>query len=262
MEFVESHGHLDDDAFGNDLPLVLESSRAAGVRHFINIGYEPESWKKSLELAASNSDISFALGMHPNSADQWSSETAAELEQLLRSSNPVSIGETGLDFYRDWVDPEPQRAAFRDQLELARQLSLPVILHMRGDVEREITNTLKEYPDVRAVFHSFDGSASLRDFVLERGDFFGLGGLMTRAGSDRLREVLRPVPLESILLETDSPYLVPKGVKERRNTPANLPIIAEHVARLYEVPIERVAEQTSSNARELFALPTMVGGAV
>jgi TatD DNase family protein len=254
MEFVETHGHLDDDAFANDLHQVIDGARAAGVRRFINIGYEPESWTRSLQLADLYPDISYALGMHPNSADRWTNDTAAQLERLLRTSNAVAIGETGLDYFRDWVDRSSQRASFRDQLELARQFSLPVVIHMRGDVEAEIVATLSDFVDVRVVFHSFDGSPELRNFALRRGDFFGLGGLMTRAGSAQLRETLRPVPLESIVLETDSPYLVPKGVKDRRNTPANVPIVAATVAELFGIGVERVAEQTTASAMQVFSL--------
>lgn len=254
MEFVETHGHLDDDAFANDLPRVIDAARAAGVRRFINIGYEPESWGRSIELAQVYPDISYALGMHPNSADRWNNDTATELEHLLRTMSPVAIGETGLDYYREWVDRSSQRAAFRDQLELARQFSLPVVIHMRGNVEDEVIATLADFPDVRIVFHSFDGSDALRDTALSRGALFGLGGLMTRAGSAQLRETLRAIPLESVVLETDSPYLVPKGVKDRRNSPANLIMIATAVAELYGVPVEQVADQTTSNAAEVFSL--------
>ncbi len=262
MEFVETHGHLDDDAFASDLPQVIAAARSAGVRRFINIGYEQESWVRSVALADRYPAVSYALGMHPNSADRWTNDTATELERLLATNEAVAIGETGLDYYRDWVDRSSQRAAFRDQLELGSQFSLPVVIHMRGDVETEMMQTLSEFPGVRVVFHSFDGSPVLRDFALDRGDFFGVGGLMTRAGSSELRETLRSVPLTSMVLETDSPYLTPKGVKERRNTSANLPIIAAALADLLGFEIERVAEQTTANARSVFRLHSdaAVGG--
>jgi TatD DNase family protein len=252
MEFVETHCHLDDDAFAKDLPQVIEAARAAGVRRFINIGYEPESWSRSLELAARFPDVTYALGMHPNSADLWSSETASELERLLNTTDAVAIGETGLDFYREWVDRTSQRVAFRNQLELAQQFALPVVIHMRGDVESEITSALRDFPDVRFIFHSFDGSAELREFAIRRESLLGVGGLMTRVGSATLRETLRTVPLDSIVLETDSPYLVPKGVKDRRNAPANVPIVAAALADLRGVTIDQVAERTSANALEVF----------
>ncbi len=263
MEFIETHGHLDDDAFASDLPEVLDAARAVGVRRFINIGYEPESWVRSSALADRYPDVSYALGMHPNSADRWNNDIASALERLLASGEAVAIGETGLDYYRESVDRSSQRAAFRDQLELARKFALPVVIHMRGDVETEMILTLSEFSDVRVVFHSFDGSPRLRDFALDRGDFFGVGGLMTRAGSSALRETIRAVPLTSIVLETDSPYLTPKGVKDRRNTSANLPIIASALADLLGIEVAQIAEQTTANARDLFRLHAgvVVGGA-
>lgn len=254
MEFVDTHGHLDADAFASDLPQVLDAARAAGVRRFINIGYEPESWDRSIALADRYPDVSYALGMHPNSADRWSNDTASSLERLLGTVEPVAIGETGLDFYREMVDRSAQRAAFRDQLELGRQFSLPVIIHMRGEVESEMIQTLLAFSDVRVLFHSFDGSPKLRDFALHRGDHFGIGGLMTRASSFELRETLRAIPLSSMVLETDSPYLTPKGVKDRRNTSANIPIIASVLADLLGIEVAQIAQQTTANADALFHL--------
>ncbi|MCO5223582.1 MAG: TatD family hydrolase [Thermomicrobiales bacterium] len=252
MEFVDTHCHLDDDAFAVDLAQVLENARSAGIRRFINIGYEPESWARTLELAERYPDIDYALGMHPNSADRWNVDTANELADLIERHGPVAIGETGLDDFREWVDRASQLAAFRDQLELGRRFGLPVVIHMRGDVEEKILSTLSSFPDVRIVFHSFDGSPELRDFAVANGHAIGVGGLMTKVASRALRETLRSVPLESIVLETDSPYLVPRGIKNRRNTPANIPPIARALAELLEIPVEQVAAQTSANARRVF----------
>lgn len=262
MKFVETHCHLDDDAFESDLPSVLDTARAAGIGHFVNIGYEPDSWKRSLLLAESHPEISYVLGMHPNSAELWTEQTKIELSELLKTVRPVGIGETGLDYFRERADHDAQRRAFRDQLMLAREFRLPVVIHMRGEVETEIISLLSDFPDVRAILHSFDGSASLRDFLLERGDLIGVGGLMTRSGSGELREVLRTVPLDSIVLETDSPYLVPRGSKSRRNTPAAIPIVALALAELIECSIDDVARQTTANASRTFgiALAETAGG--
>jgi TatD DNase family protein len=264
MEFIDTHCHLDDDAFENDLPDVLDYAYAVGVRQFVNIGYEPASWTRTLKLAARFPNVSYALGLHPNSADQWSSETAAQLEMLLEQEQPVAIGETGLDFFREHADHDAQREAFRSQLALGQRFELPVVIHMRGDVEREIMSTLGDFPDVRAIVHSFDGSAQLRDFLIDRGDSIGVGGLMTRAGSVELREVLRQVPIDAILLETDSPYLMPKGLKGRRNSPASLPQIATTLAALLGVSAQTVARQTSENAVRVLGLVTTAsqGGAI
>jgi TatD DNase family protein len=233
---------------------VLDSARAAGVQRYVNIGYEPASWIRSIALAERFPDVSYALGIHPNSADKWSDETAEALFDLLEQSRPVAIGETGLDYYWDRVERSSQRAAFRDQLVLAQQFRLPVVIHMRGDIEDEIIAILTEFPDVSVVFHSFDGSHRLRDFALDRGAVFGVGGLLTRTSSTELRTTMRGVPLDSIVLETDSPYLVPKAVKERRNTPASIPLIASVLSELFEIPVDEIAERTTANAHRVFRL--------
>jgi TatD DNase family protein len=254
MELIDTHCHLDDDAFEHDLPSVLETAQAANVGQFINIGYEPASWERTLALAARYPFISYALGMHPNSAELWSSESKTALEGLLGGERPVALGETGLDYFREHADHDAQRTAFRDQLALARAFNLPVVIHMRGPVEAEIMAMLSEFTDVRAILHSFDGSAGLRDFLLDRGDLFGVGGLMTRSSSADLRNVLQVVPLESIVLETDSPYLVPSGVKARRNSPASVAIVAQALADLFERDVQDVARVTTENARRVFGL--------
>jgi TatD DNase family protein len=262
MELIDTHCHLDDDTFENDLPAVLAESRESGVRRFINIGYEPDSWTRTLTIATRHPEISYALGMHPNSAELWDHETKSTLTRLLKDEHPVAIGETGLDYFREHADHDVQRQAFRDQLELGRQFALPVVIHMRGEVENEIVAILDDFPDVRVILHSFDGSAGLRDFLLERGDSIGVGGLMTRAGSVDLRSVLQEVPLESIVLETDSPYLVPKGVKNRRNTPASIPIVAAALAELLGRNLHDVARITTATAERLFGLvPAAATGA-
>lgn len=261
MNFVETHCHLDDDAFGSDLLLVLERARTAGVERFVNIGYEPASWDRSVDLNRRFPEVAYTLGMHPNSAERWTNDTADRLQWLLASSKPVAIGEIGLDFYRETAGPEVQRQAFRDQLDLAATFNLPVVIHMRGPVEAEIMEHLSAYSEVRAIFHSFDGSARLRDFALNRGDLLGVGGLMTRAGSVELRQTLRAVSLDSIVLETDSPYLTPRGCKNRRNTPAAIPVIAAALAELLETDLAELAQRTTANALRVFRLePVLLTG--
>lgn len=253
MEFVDTHCHLDDDAFREDIDAVIADAEEAGVRHFIDIGFEPGSWVRAIQLAERFPQISFTLGMHPNSANDWSIEVADRLKELLESQRPVAIGEIGLDRYRDLADIQRQRIAFRDQLELARQFRLPVVIHMRGDVEPEVMATLRTFPNVQAVFHSFDGSPRLRDFVIERGDLIGVGGLMTKQHAVALRETLRSVPLDSLILETDAPYLAPRGWKGRRNTPSAIPRIARELSKLLQVDLETLASVTTVNARRLIA---------
>jgi TatD DNase family protein len=254
MRFVDTHAHLDDPAFDEDRDEVLGRAQSSGVEHFINIGHEPSSWERSIQIAASRQDISISLGLHPQNADDWSNKLADQLNSLVVRHRPVAIGETGLDFYRDRADRDSQRLAFRDQLALARSAGLPVIIHMRGEVEPELMETLSSFTDLKIVLHSFDGSAQLRDWALDYGAYFGFGGLATRPASTELRSLLQTVPLDRFILETDSPYLSPVGWARRRNSPESVPEIATVLADLKLVGLDEVANRTTSTAQSVFSL--------
>lgn len=253
--YVDTHAHLDDERFDRDLDDVLTAAAAAGVRHVINIGYRPARWPTTISLARRRSEISFTLGVHPHHADEWSPEIARQLETMAAKERPVAIGEIGLDYYRDLSDRAAQRRAFAEQLVIADRLGLPVVLHLRGDVEQDVRAVLACSPPVRAVFHSFDGSSELAGFILNRGDAFGIGGLITRPSHQHLRAIVQDLPLDRIVLETDSPYLTPAGVTDRRNSPANIPRIASELATLKAISIAEVAARTTSTAIGVFGLP-------
>ncbi len=253
--YVDTHAHLDDGQFERDLDEVLAAASAAGVRHVINIGYRPARWATTIALARRRTDVSFTLGMHPHHADEWSPGVAQQLEATAAEERPVAIGEIGLDYFRDRSQRSAQRRAFAEQLLIAFRLGLPVVLHLRGDVEQDLRAVLSCGPPVRAVFHSFDGSSELAAFVLDRGDIVGVGGLLTRPSQQHLRDIIRNVPLDRIVLETDSPYLTPAGVPGRRNSPANIPHIALALATLKAIPVSDVAAQTTSTAVSVFGLP-------
>jgi TatD DNase family protein len=254
MGFIDTHAHLDDQTFDEDRDEVLQRTRCLGVEHVINIGYKPISWERSIQIAMQRANVSLTLGLHPHHADEWSQDVAGKLQSLVLKHRPVAIGETGLDFYRNMSDRGSQTAAFQDQLHLARSVGLPVIIHMRGDVESEVIEILSRFPGLQIVFHSFEGSAQLRNWAIEHGAYVGYGGLATRPSSAALRSLLQTVPIDRFVLETDSPYLSPAGWPHRRNTPESIPVIAKDLATLLAVDIDEVAEMTTSTARGLFAL--------
>ncbi|MGH2560971.1 MAG: TatD family hydrolase [Thermomicrobiales bacterium] len=253
--FVDTHVHLDDDQFVDDVDDVLDRARIAGVNHVINIGYSPARWATSMRLAARHPMVSYTLGVHPNHANEWNAATSAELESLLDTTRAVAVGEIGIDLYRDGVPLAVQRKVFDAQLRLAAQQGLPVVIHQRA-AEAEVIDVLSRMsPSLMCVFHSFEGSARLAQFGQDRGYFFGIGGLMTRQGSAALRDVLSRIKCDRLLLETDSPYLIPAGVKNRRNEPANIPLIAEKLADLRSISISEVQRITTINAHQVFGLP-------
>lgn len=249
---IDTHCHLDDAAFAADLDSVLESSRAAEVRSWILIGYAPARWEAVARMAAGISGMAHTLGVHPSHAEEWSPALADRLREQLRSTRAVAVGEFGLDFYRDNASMDVQREALIGQLHIARDLDLPAIFHMR-DAEEEMLEVLLQESDLpRMVFHSFDGSSRLINFILDNNAFIGVGGLATRQKSEALRGQLSRFPLESIILETDSPYLVPARQKDRRNVPAHVNTVAHFLADFLGTEVETIARQTTQNAERLF----------
>ncbi|HET8522322.1 MAG TPA: TatD family hydrolase, partial [Thermomicrobiales bacterium] len=234
---------------------VMRRAKAAGVGRIVNIGYSPATWQSTLALAQQWDTISFTLGMHPQHADEWSPDTRATLVSLLDEAPVVAVGEIGIDLYREGASIERQRCVFEEQLDLAEERKLPVVIHQRA-AECEVLAILRgRGRALRCVFHSFEGSQELAEFGLDREYSFGVGGLMTRKSQQPIREILKEIPLEHILLETDAPYLVPAGTRDRRNEPANIPAIAERFAMLRGISVEQVAAATTRNATSLFRLP-------
>jgi TatD DNase family protein len=252
IPFFDTHSHLDDEQFDGEVGAVIERAQSSGVRRIVNIGYRPGRWRTTLALADRFPDVAYTLGLHPHHAEEWSDLVESELIELLRSRRPVAVGEIGLDYFRNFNPPDVQQVVFMRQLEIAGELQLPVVIHQRY-AETDLLGVLNSTPrNLVCVLHSFEGTAELADFAIGRGYYFGVGGLMTRPASVEVREVLKGVPLNRMLLETDSPYLVPAGIKIRRNEPSNLPVIAERLAKLLEMPVEMVAAATSENAERAF----------
>lgn len=253
-ELIDTHCHLDDEVYAADLDSVIEDSRARGVTRWINVGFEPDRWQSTVALSNQVRGMSHMLGLHPGYAGQWAPEVRVRLESLVTTSRTVAIGEIGLDFFRRETNARAQRSAFNEQLDLAVEMNQPAVIHMRA-AEDEVLDLLKERRTLpQLVFHSFEGTMRLRDFAVEHGSTVGFGGLATRTSAADLRLVLRTIPLDQIVLETDSPYLVPSGARRKRNAPANVAVIATFLARLHGTTIAEVAEKTTRNAERTFSL--------
>ncbi len=253
--FIDTHTHLDDEQFDPDRDDVLDAALADGVTRFVNIGYSPKRWTSTLALAARRPEVSFALGLHPGNADDWSHETFEMLSTLVSTHRPSAIGEIGIDLYWRTDNLPVQIDSFQNQIDLALRNDLPIVIHQRmaGD---EVQQVLAGTPGhLQVLLHSFDGHPGLARLAIERGWTIGVGGLSTRRQEEELRALLTEFPLDQIVLETDSPYLVPSGVKSRRNTPSAIPLIAERLANLRGIPVDAVAEATTNNASRLFGLP-------
>jgi TatD DNase family protein len=250
---VDTHCHLDDAVFDHDLPAVLERAARSGVRRWINVGYTPDRWHSTLALVAEHPGMSCMLGVHPGHASAWTAASRDRLSDLLSTGIPVAIGEIGLDFFRGETNDVEQETAFREQLALARACDVPAVIHMR-DAEDRVLDVLEAEPDLpRLLFHSFDGSRRLSRWIRDHDAVIGVGGLATRGKSRPLQEEIVSIGLGHIVLETDSPYLVPNGFKHRRNTPESIPHIAHFLAKVLDTSLETVARTTTTNAEGLFA---------
>ncbi len=251
---IDTHCHLDDDVFADDLESVLRDSRSRGITRWVNVGFEPARWRSTIALMRGIPGMFHMLGLHPGHAGEWSPELRTCLRSLLTTSQAVAVGEIGLDFFRGETNASTQRVAFDDQLDLAIELNLPAVVHMRA-AENEVLGLLKARKVLpRLVFHSFDGTMPFRDFVVEIEAMVGVGGLATRASATDLRLVIETIPPHQILLETDSPYLVPKGARGRRNVPGNITDIADVLADLLGMTRAAIAGTTTGNAERVFGL--------
>ncbi len=254
MLLVDTHCHLDLPVFDPDREAVLERARAVGVESFVLISFSPAFWERALALAEATPGMVVALGVHPNEADQFDRCVEQRLRTLARHPLVRAIGEIGLDYYWKTVDPQRQQYVFRRQLELARELELPVILHQR-EAEQDLLTLLEgSAPPHRGVMHCFTGGPDLAHAFVALGFHLGIGGIVTFRNARPLRQALHVIPDERLLLETDSPYLAPVPHRGQRNEPAFLRYVLATVAAERGKSEEEVAAQTTRNAHHLLHL--------
>jgi len=252
MRLIDSHAHLDFRQFDDDRESVIQRAREAGLVAIVNIGTDLASSQATVALAEQHDFIYATLGVHPHSADTVTPAVLDELRALAQHPKVVAVGETGLDYYRD-LSPRPvQRQAFADQLALATDLGLPVIIHSR-DAHDDVIAALRGWRGI-GVMHSYSAGPGRLEEVLELGLCVGISGPVTFPKADALRAVAAAVPLERLLVETDCPYLTPEPYRGRRNQPAYVRYVVEAVARTRRVSAEAVAQATADNVRRLFSI--------
>jgi TatD DNase family protein len=255
MLLVDTHAHLNDGRFRHDLPAVLQRAATAGVRAVINAGFNLESSRGGVELAGRHAPVYAAVGFHPHEAKHFSPAALAGLRGLAAAEKVVAVGEIGLDFYYNHSPPSAQREAFIEQLRLARELNLPVIVHDR-DAHREVLDILLEegLPSAGGVMHCFSGDTAFAAQCLEMGLYLSLAGPVTFKQAGPLAEVARQVPPERLLVETDAPYLAPVPFRGQRNEPAHVTYVLQRIAGLRGKDPETLARVTSENAVRLFGV--------
>ena len=252
----DTHAHLHFPEFAGDLPAVLERARGAGVRWMLTIGTSVETSRAAVALAGGDPDIYAAVGIHPHDASEADEAAFDELRRLAESSpRVVAIGETGLDFFRNLSPRDVQEKVFRRELDLARQVKKPVLVHCR-DAHAETLEILRDagVREVGGIMHCFSGDAEVARKCLDLGLHISLAGPVTYPNARKLPEVVRLVPEDRLVVETDCPFLPPQPYRGKRNEPAYLPITAARVAELKGLPVEALGARMSSNALTLFGI--------
>lgn len=260
MTLVDTHAHLDFSRFDADRPVVIKRAKAAGVAAIVNVGTDPASSRRAVGLADRYDFVYAAVGMHPHAAKKLDGAALAELRDLARHSKVVAIGEIGLDYYRNLSPPDVQRRAFRAQLAWAAKLGKPVVIHDR-DAHDEIMEILAGWAaglrDPRlsgrlGVLHTFSGDLAMAQQAIDLGFYISISGPVTYKNARQLPDIVRVLPLERLLVETDCPFLAPHPYRGKRNEPAYVHLVAERIAALRGMLFEELAEATTANAQRLF----------
>lgn len=255
---IDSHCHLTDEKFDTDRTEMIDRARAAGVSRFIVIGATGAFLhnEKAVALAQEQADVFAVIGVHPHDARTITPGTYARLRELAQQPKVVGIGETGLDFYYDNSPREDQRRHFRAFIRLAQELGLPLSMHVR-DAYVEAAQILGEEggEQISGVMHCFTGNAEEAQALLELGLYLSFSGIVTFKSAQALRDVVRDVPLDRLLVETDCPFLTPVPYRGKRNEPAYVVQVAQMVAAVKEMSLPAVAEATRKNTQLLFRLP-------
>jgi TatD DNase family protein len=255
MMLIDTHAHLTDPAYHRDLEDCLQRAAGAGVKAIINVGFTLPHARKAVALARAYPALYATVGIHPHDAAGLPRDYLQELKKLAASPRVVALGELGLDFYRNLSPPPVQEKVFREQLRLAKEVGLPVVIHDR-DAHRRILEILKEegVGERGGVMHCFSGDPGLARECVELGLHISIAGPVTYAKADTLRQVAAACPRAWLLLETDCPYLTPHPFRGKRNEPAHVALVCRQVAALRGESPEEVARFTTENAVKLFGL--------
>ncbi|MDO5417452.1 MAG: TatD family hydrolase [Lachnospiraceae bacterium] len=251
----DTHAHYDDEAFDKDRDALLMSLAAAGVGAVVDIGASLESTKRALELAGRYPFLYAAVGVHPSDSGELTEDDIWWLESVSGREKVVAIGEIGLDYYWEDVEHDVQKQWFVRQLELARKVKLPVVIHSR-DAAKDTLDIMKaeNSRDIGGVIHCFSYGKEMAREYLDMGFFLGIGGVVTFQNAKKLKEVVEYAPLDRLVLETDCPYLAPVPYRGKRNSSLNLSYVAEAIGALKGISAEQVEEATWENAKRLYRL--------
>lgn len=251
----DTHSHLNAEQFAEDLQEVIARMKEAGVSYTVVVGFDEITIKKAMELAETYDFIYAAVGWHPVDAIDMTEDHLKWLEELAAHPKVVALGEMGLDYYWDKSSKEVQQEVFRKQIQLAKKVNLPIIIHNR-DATQDIVTILEEEnaAEVGGIMHCFSGSVEVAKKCIEMNFLISLGGPVTFKNAKKPKEVAMEIPMEKLLIETDCPYLTPHPFRGKRNEPSYVKLVAEEIANLKGLSYEEVAAKTTENAKKLFCI--------
>ncbi|MCR6545262.1 TatD family hydrolase [Dehalobacterium formicoaceticum] len=251
----DTHAHLNDPAFAGDLEAVIERAGEAGVKRIATVGYDLPSSVQAIKLAKRFKGIYAVIGLHPHDATALDEDSLYQLEVYAREPEVVAIGEIGLDYYRDHSPRDVQQEAFRKQIRLAKKLGKPIVIHDR-EAHGDTMQIIKEEKGGinGGIFHCFSGSWEMARQCITLGFHISMAGPVTFKNANKLLEVAKMVPLDRLLVETDCPYLTPHPYRGKRNEPARVRLVAERIAELRGISLEKLAEATTKNAMEVYQI--------
>ena len=250
----DTHAHLDDRAFDEDRTQLFDRLPKEGIALVMNPGCSLASSREAVRLANQYDYLFAAVGSHPDAADEVNEETLRQYRRLCTDNPKVkAIGEIGLDYHYEDIPRDIQKLAFRAQMDLARELDLPVIVHER-EAHEDGMKIAAEFPTVTGVFHCYSGSLEMARWLIERGWYIGFGGVLTFKNARKALEVAANIPLERIVLETDCPYMAPEPYRGKRNDPGKLYRVAEKLAELRGLTVEEVQAVTLENGKRLYRI--------
>ncbi len=251
--YFDTHAHFDDKAYENDRPELFAAMHREGVSLIVNPSVDLESSRRVVAFAEEYPFVYAAVGFHPEDIAKYTPEAFAQIAELARHPSCLAIGEIGLDYYWDATHKEEQKVIFRQHIELALKLQKPVIVHDR-EAHGDSLDIVRDYPELRGVFHCYSGSAEMAQELLKRGWYLGFDGPVTYKNARKTLEVLEVCPLDRILIETDSPYLSPVPMRGKRNDSRNLKYICEKIAEVKGESPEAIAAVTMENGKKLFGI--------
>jgi TatD DNase family protein len=261
-EIADTHCHLNFDEFNQDRDQVIERAQINGIARILIPGVDLDTSKTAINCSRKYPIVFAAVGVHPNNGEKWTTNSITELRGLAENQKVVAIGEIGLDYYREYSSRKVQRSIFCQQLELAKELRLPVIIHNREastdllDIiqrwHQELSANKMNLANNPGVMHSYSGSIEFVERFTDLNFKIGITGPITFKNANSLQNVVRQIKLESLLIETDAPYLTPHPYRGKRNEPANVRIVAEKIAEIKESSFEKIAKVTSEGGDNLF----------